>query len=213
MRAATLFPTASLALAAALSAQQGKPPKLNGPVIPATAHIHPLAQCKGSPDGIYMKSGNTYFACIGEKDVCSKEKGKIPAAMITEFDQESAAFQARMAAFKTSSASRPTPSERLAEMRARREAFGGRSANPAATQVPVEAPAAYEDATPPTPKLTSGQVAEIAVGMPEPEVRKRLGEPYSRISGEYPSVTYLLENGGSARIEFEDGKAARIHIR
>jgi len=41
-------------------------------------------------------------------------------------------------------------------------------------------------------------------------VLQKLGEPSSRISGDFERFTYQLQSGGTLRIEFEDGRVAKV---
>lgn len=36
------------------------------------SHLHQFGNCEGAPDGVYMRSGTSYYACINRKNVCKK---------------------------------------------------------------------------------------------------------------------------------------------
>jgi len=101
-------------------------------------------------------------------------------------------------------------------------AASGDSAAPAAIAKPVvkladdraasgdsEAPAAIVK---PVVKLAlaDDRAASIAVGANRSEVLQKLGEPDSRISGDYERFTYQLQSGGTLRIELEDGRVTKV---
>jgi hypothetical protein len=64
--------------------------KINKQISLPVPHIHMLrADCKPGRDGIFGKSGTTYYACIGGNEVCSLASGKhapIPAGVIAAYE-------------------------------------------------------------------------------------------------------------------------------
>ncbi len=71
-------------------------------------------------------------------------------------------------------------------------------------------------ALPPAPapktaaKLADERAADIAVGATRSEVIQKLGEPFSKISGDQERFTYQLESGGTLRLVIEDGRVTQI---
>lgn len=59
-------------------------------------------------------------------------------------------------------------------------------------------------------KLADDRAGSIAVGAGRSEVLQKLGEPYSRISGDSERFTYQLQSGGTLRIELEDGRVTKV---
>jgi hypothetical protein len=73
------------------------------------------------------------------------------------------------------------------------------------------APAEPKPAEPKAPlKLADDLAATITVGANRSDVLQKLGEPSSRISGDFERFTYQLQSGGTLRIEFEDGRVAKV---
>jgi hypothetical protein len=62
----------------------------------------------------------------------------------------------------------------------------------------------------PVVKVADDLAATIAVGAGRSEVLQKLGEPNSKISGDFERFTYQLESGGTLRIEFEDGRVTKV---
>lgn len=62
----------------------------------------------------------------------------------------------------------------------------------------------------PVLKLADSLAANIAVGADRSEVLQKLGEPSSRIAGDFERFTYQLQSGGMLRIEFEDGRVTKV---
>jgi hypothetical protein len=62
----------------------------------------------------------------------------------------------------------------------------------------------------PLAKVADDLAASIAVGAGRSEVLQKLGEPYSKISGDSERFTYELQSGGTLRIELEDGRVTKI---
>jgi hypothetical protein len=48
------------------------------------------------------------------------------------------------------------------------------------------------------------------VGANRSEVLQKLGEPYSKISGDDERFTYQLQSGGTLRIELEEGRVTKV---
>lgn len=158
-------------------------------------HIHFNAkQCKSSPDGVYARSFNTYYACVNGKDVCSEEKGAIPRRLIEAFDARMAAHNERIRDFRSS------VEKRLAG-----------SAPRTATIASVSPPAA-RGAGRAQPPVADDQVSGISTGAAIGEVVALLGQPHSRLTGDFERLNYRLASGGTARLEFESGKLARLQI-
>src|SRR5208283_1882372 len=70
-----------------------------------------------------------------------------------------------------------------------------------------ETPLAKADST---AKLADDLAASIAVGAGRSEVLQKLGEPYSKISGDSERFIYQLQSGGTLRIELEDGRVTKV---
>jgi hypothetical protein len=64
--------------------------------------------------------------------------------------------------------------------------------------------------TKPVVKLADALAASIPVGAERSEVLQKLGEPYSKISGDSERFTYLLQSGRTLRIELEDGRVTKV---
>lgn len=178
------------------------------PIVSALSvpHFHLTAgSCKDQPDKIYTKSGNTYYACVGGQHWCSQEKGKITSAMISEYEAHMAEFRAHMDEYKKGAPERAARRDRIqSDMLARRTQRSS-SAAALAIEAPIEAaPAAAP------PAVTAAQLAEVTVGTSKADVLRILGQPFSKISGEYESLTYLLDNGGSAKFELEGQRVTRV---
>ena len=65
-------------------------------------------------------------------------------------------------------------------------------------------------AKPATSKLTDDRAASIAVGAERSEVLQKLGEPYSKLSGDFERFTYQLKSGGTLKIELEGGRVTKV---
>ena len=65
--------------------------------------------------------------------------------------------------------------------------------------------------TKPMLKLADDRASSIAVGADRNEVLQKLGEPYSRISGDFERFTYQLKSGGTLSIKLEDGRVTKVH--
>ncbi|MGH9720766.1 MAG: hypothetical protein ACRD8O_11185 [Bryobacteraceae bacterium] len=213
---------------------QGIPTLKPGQLIFKPAHVHfGGGKCKGQPDRVYAKSFNTYYACIGGADVCSDEKGKIPRPLMEAFDAEMRAFDARMAQFKEEverNKQARSQDPKLQALQARHEALlaearqaraEGRRPNlhtlgglASASAAPSGAVPMIEStpAPPPPSPIADERLKEIAAGTTRDEVVEKLGQPFMKMSGGVEFLTYKLESGKSARLEFENGKLARVQI-
>jgi hypothetical protein len=165
-----------------------------------TVHIHPGAgNGKGQPDGVHSKSLNTYYACIGAKDVCSDEKNVIPTRLVREFDARMAAFDAHMSDFKASLPARRSQT-----------AGGVRPATP--LTLPPQVYVLPAAAAPESKKVADELLKEIVVGLGRDEVIRKLGPPNTKVTGDFERFTYLLVSGASARIEIEAGRVTEIRM-
>ena len=61
-----------------------------------------------------------------------------------------------------------------------------------------------------TAKLADERAADVVVGASRSEVLQKLGEPFSKISGDSERFTYQLESGGTLRLVIEDGRVTQI---
>ena len=52
-------------------------------------------KCDGAPDGVYMRSGTSYYACVNGKNVSNKDPGEIPAHLIRAYDVSRAQFEVK----------------------------------------------------------------------------------------------------------------------
>lgn len=59
-------------------------------------------------------------------------------------------------------------------------------------------------------KLADERAADVVVGTSRSEVLQKLGEPFSKISGDSERFTYQLESGGTIRLVIEDGRVTQI---
>lgn len=179
-------------------------------------HIHTLmhGSCKGQPDHVYGNSGNTYYACISEQDVCTDAKAHkgvgVPKALITQYSQVKALQEAerekQRAEFERERPERERRQaefdQRIAELRANR----GNSATKAPTPTVIRSTAKRATAVP----LADEKLEGIEVGATLTAVIERLGNPTFRIAGQTESLTYQLASGGTARLEFEGGILKRF---
>ncbi len=188
-------------------------------------HIHTvILRCKGAPDGVYGRSNGVYYACLGGKEVCSREKRKIPKELIAAYDAERAAFDARHKEFHEKlvregrSTGDPVADRKAAAARhqARIDARkSGRTGSSKVIEIPasgappanVPAPAAAAPAA-----VTEEQVKEIALGTAAEDVLRQFGEPSFKVTGQVAQFIYPLTSGKEAWLEFKDGKLARLRI-
>ena len=59
-------------------------------------------------------------------------------------------------------------------------------------------------------KLEDDKAAGIVVGTAREEVLRKLGAPYTKISGDFERYTYLLESGNTLKLDFENGRVTEI---
>jgi hypothetical protein len=94
-------------------------------VIMKAPHLHwSPVECKDAPDGVYAKSGRTYYGCMKGKDVCSDEKNVIPRSMIAAFDARMRERDERRNAFRASVRQTLDEAEKMRPSRARAAASG-----------------------------------------------------------------------------------------
>ncbi len=201
--------------------------KLKIPPLIPKFHIHTvILRCKGAPDGVYGRSNGVYYACLEGREVCSREKRKIPKELIAAYDVERAAFDARHKEFHEKlvregrSTGDPVADRKAAAARhqaridARRSGRVG-SSKPTVQEIPapggtpadIPAPAAPAPAA-----VTEEQVKDIALGTSAEDVLGHLGEPSFKITGPTGQFIYPLSSGKEAWLEFKDGKLARLRI-
>ena len=190
-------------------------------------HIHTvILRCKGAPNGVYGRSNGVYYACLDGKEVCSREKRKIPKELIDAYEAERRAFEERHKAFHESlvregrSTGDPVADRKAAAARhqARIDARrSGRIGSSKATLIEIPAPGMpLEDvpapAAPAPAPLTEEQLKDVAMGTPAEEVLRQFGEPSFKITGQLGQFIYPLTSGKEAWLEFKDGKLARLRI-
>lgn len=194
------------------------------------AHPHIPGQCKGAPDFVYAASGDTYYACVNGKDVCSREPNAIAPSLIQQWKADRAKFDADMDRFKADVARRNqmTPEQVRAEQQAEMErwrqahppdatpsrpnSYRSSSASGASPKMITVStggslPATWE----PAPTKIADHLADgIKAGTTRTDVLKILGEPNAKISGDFERFTYFLESGHTLKIEFENGRVSEI---
>lgn len=62
----------------------------------------------------------------------------------------------------------------------------------------------------PIVKVSDELAASVSVGASQADIRQKLGEPHSKISGGPERYTYFLQSGGSLQLEFEDGRVTQV---
>lgn len=60
--------------------------------------------------------------------------------------------------------------------------------------------------------VTEEQVKSVATGSTVAQVVEKLGQPFSRLVGDTQRFTYVMKNGSSAKLDFEDGKLTESRI-
>lgn len=178
-------------------------------------HFHPLPRnCKDQPDHVFGKSGSVYDACIGGKQVCTKENVTVPLSLIADFDDQTrrrneavAESRRKRAAFSAAFAEART--EHNKAMTQHRAHFAERQQSRAALAVPVSV---AEPGPAPPPPVADEKAREIVPGTTRAELIAKLGQPYMKITGDFERFTYLLTSGNTAKFELENSKvtAARI---
>jgi hypothetical protein len=149
-------------------------------------------KCAGAPDGIFGKNKGIYFGCLNGKEVRSSTPGAIPPEWIASFD---AKIREVDAAFKVAP---------------RKTTTAVSTVNPLPVSPDVKIAADLQKPT--VIRATEENVNSLALGTGRLEVEQNLGTPDSRISGDTERLTYRLTSGKLARLEFENGKLARIRI-
>jgi hypothetical protein len=62
----------------------------------------------------------------------------------------------------------------------------------------------------PIVKVSDELAASASVGASQADIRQKLGEPHSTISGGPERYTYYLQSGGSLQLDFEDGRVTQV---
>jgi len=62
----------------------------------------------------------------------------------------------------------------------------------------------------PIVKVSDALAAGVSVGAGQADILQKLGEPHARISGDVERYTYLLQSGGSLRLDFEAGRVTQV---
>jgi hypothetical protein len=62
----------------------------------------------------------------------------------------------------------------------------------------------------PIVKVSDEVAANVSVGASQADIRQKLGEPHSMISGGPERYTYFLQSGGSLQLDFEDGRVTQV---
>ncbi len=62
----------------------------------------------------------------------------------------------------------------------------------------------------PIVKVSDELAASVSVGASQADIRQKLGEPHSMISGGPERYTYFLQSGGSLQLDFEDGHVTQV---
>ena len=163
------------------------------------SHVHPFGKCDGAPDGVYMRSGTSYYACVNGKNVCNKDPGEIPAHLIRAYDVSRAQFEVKAKEHQAEALRHRSMT--LREIHLERMSA---KASLAETSAPI-----VVSAVAPT-KLDDDRAALIKVGFLRDEVLQALGKPHSRVSGEYEKFSYLLQSGKTFSLEFEAGRVAQV---
>ncbi|MCC6539446.1 MAG: hypothetical protein IT162_17980 [Bryobacterales bacterium] len=60
--------------------------------------------------------------------------------------------------------------------------------------------------------VTEEQVRNLVAGSTVAQVVEKLGQPFSRLVGDTQRFTYVMKNGSSAKLDFEDGKLTASRI-
>lgn len=174
--------------------------------ITKTNHVHVLPlDCKGKPDGVYGRMGNTYYGCMKEKEVCTDEKNVIPLSYVEAYQQR----------VRKSAASSAAVREKVRQdvERASRERVSNLAPSPSTPTVTVSvvsnADLARADARPP---ISLELLRSVAIGASRAEVIQKLGPPRMKLTGDVEYYTYVLESGNSAQVELDNGKLARVDI-
>ena len=165
------------------------------------SHVHPFGRCDGTSDGVYMRNGTSYYACVNGKNVCNKDPGEIPAHLIRAYDVSRAQFEVKAREHQAEALRHRSMTVREIHL----ERMSSK-ASVAETSAPM-----VVSAVAPT-KLADDQAATVKVGSLRDEVLQALGKPHSRVSGEYEKFSYLLQSGKTFSLEFEAGRVAQVRI-
>ncbi|HEY1339851.1 MAG TPA: hypothetical protein VGF59_20200, partial [Bryobacteraceae bacterium] len=184
-------------------------------------HIHTVfADCKNAPNHVFSREGDTYYACLNGKEVCSKEKDVvIPSGLISDYQARQKAAEAQLAesramgerirkdireAFAKNGMTMP---EDRSPANARTFRTVARAdARPASRTGVISRPGAALVPTKTMRPVADELVRDIAVGASQADVQRKLGEPYMKMMGEIESDTWLLVSGNTADCEFAGGK-------
>ena len=204
------LPLSFLALSLALIAQSTVPsakfdPSQFNKALGLDSHVHPFGNCNGTPDGVYMRSGASYYACVNGKNVCNKDPGEIPAHLIRAFDVSRAQFEVKAKQHQADAARRRNMT--LHEIHLER--MSGK-ASLAESSAPMVVSAVSAVPAPLALKLADDKTATVKVGFSRDEVLQALGKPHSRVSGDYEKFSYLLQSGKTFSLEFEAGRVAQV---
>ena len=208
MRLPLILAISSLALAAQSTVPSAKfDPSQFNKALGLDSHIHQPGKCDGTPDAVYMRSGTSYYACVGGKNVCNKDPGEIPAHLISAFQAQRAQFDVNLKQHQADAARHRGMT--LHQIHLERTSAKASRAEPSAPG-PV-ATAGPTAGTPPSPiKLADEKTAAVTVGFSRDEVLQALGKPHSRVSGDYEKFSYLLQSGKTFSLEFEAGRVTQV---
>ena len=59
-------------------------------------------------------------------------------------------------------------------------------------------------------KLADEKNSAVAVGLTRSQVLEALGQPHSRVSGDYEKFSYLRQSGKTLSLEFEGGQVSKV---
>ena len=173
-----------------------------GEFVAKTPHVHVITgNCKSGADRVYGKADGVYYACVKGKEVCSNEKGAIPAKLISTYDANRAKARTRTAtkaAPKQDPPAAATPPAKVEMARA--------GVISTVDTLPSAAPAK------PWNPIAEERVKAIAMGTDRDDVIQKLGEPYMRISGSVERFTYLLTSKNTAQLVFANGKLTQTRF-
>ncbi len=86
----------------------------------------------------------------------------------------------------------------------------GPTTQPAAPESMLVNPTGFGAPAEPIVKVSDELAAGVSVGDSQADIRQKLGEPYSMISGGPERYTYFLQSGGSLQIDFEGGRVTQV---
>lgn len=200
------LPLSLLAISLALTAQSTVPsakfdPSQFNKALGVDSHVHPFGKCNGAADGVYMRSGSSYYACVNGKSVCNKDPGEIPAHLMRAYDVSHAQFEVKAKEHQAEALRHRRMT--LREIHLERISAKASSAPMVVSAVPA---ALVPD------KLADDKAATVQVGFGRDEVLQALGKPHSRVSGDYEKFSYLLQSGKTLSLDFEAGRVAQVRI-